>query len=111
MRNFEHFPTIEAFQNLPRQVIVKGGKTDVVSDDTAELSGIVINNLSQPIRDIRVNLILFDEDEMPIMNLTAASNPDRLDQGTIASFTVKVRERGKPIDNHYLYATWQYDDR
>ena len=111
MRNFEQFPTIEAFQNLPRQVIVKGGRTSVFHDGSAELSGIVINNLSQPIKDVRVNLVLFDEQEIPIFNVKATPHPDVLSQGTIGSFTVKVEEHGKDIHNYYLYATWQYDDR
>lgn len=111
MRNFENFPTIEAFQNLPKQVIVKGGKTSVNEDGTAELSGIIINNLSQPIRGVRVNLVIFDPYEIPIANVSAMSNPERLDQGTIGSFLVKVEGHGQDISNYYLYATWQYDDR
>ena len=110
MRNFEHFTTIEAFQNLPRNVIVKGGKTAVLTDGVAELSGIVINNLSQPIRDIRVNLVLFDAHEIPICNVSAVPAPNRLAQGSIASFTVRAPSGGQEINNHYLYATWQYDD-
>ena len=111
MRNFEQFPTIEAFQKLPRQVIVKGGKTSVAPDGSSELSGIVINNLTQPIRNIRVNLILFDENEIPIRNINSTPHPNRLDQGTIASFTAKVEDSGQQIDNYYLYATWEYEDR
>jgi len=111
MRNFEQFPTIEAFQKLPRQVIVKGGKTSVADDGTSELSGIVINNLTQPIRNVRVNLILFDDREMPLRNITVMPHPSRLDQGTIASFTVKVDHNHQSINNYYLYATWEYEDR
>lgn len=111
MRNFEQFPTIEAFHNLPRQVIVKGGKTSVSEDGTAELSGIIINNLSQPICEVRVNLVLFDEYDIPIYSVTASPHPNILTQGAIGSFTVKVGEHAKSIANHYLYATWQYDDR
>ncbi|MBI4431729.1 MAG: hypothetical protein HY587_08485 [Candidatus Omnitrophica bacterium] len=111
MRNFDHFPTIEAFQKLPRQVIVKGGKTSVSENGASELSGIVINNLTQPIRNVRVNLILFDENQMPLRNITAAPHPNRLAQGTIGSFTVKAESSEKEIDNYYLYATWEYEDK
>lgn len=106
----EEFPEIEAFQKLPRRVIVKGGISSTNKEGHAELAGIVINNLGQPVKALKVNLILFDEREMPILNVSTIPDPPKLSQGGIASFKFVVEGHQDEITNHYLYPSWQYDD-
>lgn len=108
--SIEEFPEMEAFNKLPRRVIVKGGISTVGQQGNAELSGIVINNLGTPIKDLRVNLIIFDSREIPVHNATAAPDPAHLPQGGIASFKFSVDDHSEKITNFYLYPTWQYDD-
>ncbi len=107
---FEQFPDIETFQKLPRKVIVKGGSGGLDASGRPELRGIVINNVGQPIKDIKVSLIIFNEDEIPILNKTAMPTPLSLPQGGIASFTFTMDECEQEIKNYYLYANWKYDD-
>jgi hypothetical protein len=106
----ENFPEIEAFQKLPKRVIVKGGLSAVREDGHAELSGIVINNAGQPIKSLKVFLILFDERGIPILNSSVGADPAKLSQGGVASFKFSVNGYGEKINNHYLYPNWQYDD-
>lgn len=106
----EEFPEIEAFQRLPRRVIVKGGMATVNPAGGAELSGIVINNMGQPLKDLKVNLILFDTKEMPVRSAAVSPDPPRLSQGGIASFKFVMEGHADQITNYYLYPTWQYDD-
>ena len=108
--SIEEFPEIEAFQKLPRRVIVKGSISTVNKDGHAELSGIVINNLGQPVKGLRVNLIVFDSREMPVLNASAESDPPRLTQGGISSFKIVAEGYKDKITNYYLYPSWQYDD-
>ena len=68
------------------------------------------NNLGQSVRDIVVHLVVFDEKEMPVINVTTRPDPDRLSQGNLASFKFVLEKFGKPIKNFYLYSNWKYDD-
>jgi len=106
----EQFPEIETFQRLPRKVIVKGGSSGFDVKGRPELRGIVINNAGHPICDLKVFLILFNEQEIPILNKSTVSDPDRLPQGGIGSFTFTLEDYKKEISNYYLYANWKYDD-
>ena len=106
----EEFPAIETFQRLPKKVIVKGGESTLTKTGSAELVGIVINNLGQPIRNVQVHLVIFDRHEIPILTITTTPNPDRLPQGGIGSFKYTVENHFEPIAHYYLYAQWLYDD-
>ena len=106
----EQFPEIETFQKLPRKVIVKGGSSGFDSKGRPELRGIVINNVGHPIQDIKVSLILFNEDEIPILNKRTNPDPTSLPQGAIGSFTFILDDYEAEIKNYYLYANWKYDD-
>ncbi len=106
----EEFPAIESFQRLPKKLIVKGGDSVLNKNQDAELTGLVINNLGQSVRDIIVHLVVFDEKEMPVINVSARPDPDALSQGNLASFKFILDKFGKPIQNYYLYANWKYDD-
>lgn len=108
--SIEEFPEIEAFQKLPRRVIVKGSISTVNKDGHAELSGIVINNLGQPVKSLKVNLIIFDSREMPVHNASTIPDPPRLSQGGISSFKIVAEGHKDKITNYYLYPSWQYDD-
>jgi len=106
----EQFPEIETFQKLPRKVIVKGGSSGFDSKGRPELRGIVINNAGHPIRDLKVFLILFSDQEIPILNRSTRPDPERLPQGAIGSFTFTLEDYADEIKNYYLYASWKYDD-
>ena len=106
----DQFPEIESFQKLPHRVIVKGGDARFDPKDGAELRGIVINNLGQTIRDISVNLVIFDENETPLFNTSTIPEPSVLPQGTIGSFHFQLKEFNGEIKKYYLYPSWRYDD-
>ena len=106
----EQFPEIETFQKLPRKVIVKGGSSGFDAKGRSELRGIVINNAGQPIRDIKVSLVIFNDCEIPILNKSISSDPVSLPQGGIGSFTFTLDHYHQEIRNFYLYANWKYDD-
>jgi len=106
----EEFPAIESFQRLPKKLIVKGGDSLLNKNQDTELGGLVINNLGQSVRDIIVHLVVFDEKEIPLINLSQKPDPDCLDQGKMASFKFVLEKFGKPIKNFYLYANWKYND-
>lgn len=105
------FPEIESFQKLPHRVIVKGGSSRVDPKAGAELRGIVINNMGQGIRDVSVGLVIFDEKERPVLNVSTASDPPTLPQGAIGSFLFQVKDYPEEIKRYYLYPSWKYDDR
>jgi len=107
----ETFPEIENFQKLPHQVIVKGGSSSFHEQEGAELGGIVINNVGHTICDLRVNLVVFDDLKIPILNTSLAANPEALPQGGIANFTFRIKDYPKQIDDYYLYTNWRFDDR
>lgn len=106
----ETFPDIESFQKLPRQVIVKGGASSYNSREGAELRGIVINNIGHPIRDIRVNVVIFDKRKIPILNTSAQTDPVSLPQGGIGTFVFQVKEVTEQISDYHLYADWKFDE-
>lgn len=108
--SLENFPEIPAFQKLPKRVIVKGGVSSLTQSGEAELSGIVINNSGQPIKSIKVHLVIFDERGIPIFASASSPEPARLPQGGMASFHFEVNGYGSKITNHYIYSSWQYDD-
>ncbi len=108
--SIEQFPEIETFQKLPRRVIVKGGNSGRNAKGESELRGIVINNIGHPVRDIKVFLVIFDEQEIPILNRNTIPNPSLISQGGIASFVFTLEDYPKEITNYYLYASWNYDD-
>lgn len=109
--SLEKFPEIESFQKLPHRVIVKGGGSRFDPKEGAELRGIVINNLGQTIRNVSVNLVVFDERETPVLSTTTIPDPDVLPQGAIGSFLFRLKEFTSEIKKYYLYPSWRYDDR
>lgn len=106
----ETFPEIENFQKLPRQVIVKGGTSSYDREKGARLRGIVINNIGQPIRDIRVNVVIFDKKKMPVLSTSVVTEPVNLPQGAIGTFTVEVSDHPEQIADYHLFANWRFDD-
>ena len=106
----EEFPEIETFQKLPKRLIVKGGDSTLDEKGKAVLTGIVINNLGLSVKRIRVFLVIFDENDIPVLNVTTVPLPDSLPQGRIASFRFSIAGQKKVVENYYLYANWQYED-
>ena len=106
----ERFPEIESFQKLPHRVIVKGGSSRFDPNEGAELRGIVINNIGHPIREVSVNLVIFDENETPLLNVSAEPDPPQLPQGGIGSFIFQLKDFRQEIKKYYLYSSWKYDD-
>ncbi|MBI4115308.1 MAG: hypothetical protein HY447_01900 [Candidatus Omnitrophica bacterium] len=107
----EQFPEIESFQKLPRRVIVKGGSSRFDPAEGAELRGIVINNTGHTIQEVSVNLVVFDEREMPLFNTSIAPDPAILPQGAIGSFLFRLKNVQSEIKKYYLYPSWKYDDK
>ncbi len=107
----EAFPEIESFQKLPRQVIVKGGNSTFSDKEGASLRGIVINNIGQSIRDLRVHAVILDENKIPVLSTSLDPDPSTLPQGAIGSFTFQFKEYSQKIGHYYLYANWKFDDR
>ena len=107
----ETFPEIESFQKLPHQVIVKGGSSSFSEREGAELAGIVINNVGNTICDLRVNLVVFNDHKIPVLNTSTAANPEGLTQGGIANFIFRLKDYPEKITDYYLYANWRFDDR
>ena len=106
----ESFPEIENFQKLPREVIIKGASTRLDEKGGAELRGIVINNLGQPIKNIRAQLVVFGTNKVPVLGLSTATDPDKLPQGGIANFHFQVKDFKQEIKNYHLHATWGFDE-
>ena len=107
----EQFPEIESFQKLPHRVIIKGGGSRFDPKEGAELRGIVINNIGQTIRDVSVNLVVFDEKETPLFNTSTTPEPAVLPQGAIGSFIFQLKDFPSEIKKYYLYSSWKYDDK
>ena len=108
--SIQEFPEIETFHKLPRRVIVKGGSSGFNAQGKPELRGIVINNIGHPIRDTKVSLVIFDEQDIPILNRNTTPDQEVLPQGGIGSFTFTLDDYDQEIKNYYLYASWKYDD-
>ncbi len=106
----ERFPEIESFQKLPHRVIVKGGSSHFDSQTGAELHGIVINNIGHPIRNVSVNLVIFDEHENPVLNTSIEPDPPDLAQGGIGSFIFQLKDFREEIKKYHLFPSWKYDD-
>ena len=107
----EAFPEIESFQKLPRQVIVKGGTSTFDEKQGAELRGIVINNTGQPIRDLRVNVVILSDKGIPVMSTSTLPEPGELPQGSISSFVFQIKNYPQRISNYHLFTNWHFDDR
>ena len=107
----EQFPEIESFHKLPHRVIVKGGSSRFDPQEGAQLRGIIINNIGQPIREVSVNLVVFDEQETPILNTSTVPDPPVLPQGAIGSFLFQLKDFPGEIKKYYLYPSWKYDDK
>ena len=107
----ETFPEIESFQKLPRQVIVKGGSSTYSEREGAELRGIIINNIGHPICELRVHVVIFDANGIPVLSVGTTPVPSALAQGGIASFVFQIQEHPGRIQDYYLYANWKFDDR
>lgn len=110
LMGIETFPEIESFQKLPRQVILKGGASTYNAVNGAELRGIVINNTGNAIKDIRVNIVIFDARNIPIYNTGVVSDPSALTQGGVASFLFQIKDYPGEIKDYYLYSNWRFDD-
>jgi len=108
--SIQEFPEIETFHKLPRRVIVKGGSSGFSAQGKPELRGIVINNVGHTVKEVRVSLIIFNQDEIPVLNTSTSADPETLSQGGIGSFTFALDDYNKEITNYYLYANWKYDD-
>lgn len=106
----ETFPDIESFQKLPRQVIVKGGRSTYSQVEGAELRGIVINNIGHPIREIRVNAVIFNERKIPRFSVSTLAEPAALPQGGIAAFVFRLKGYPQPVSDYHLYVDWKFDE-
>ena len=107
----ETFPEIENFQKLPHQVIVKGGQWSISERESAELRGIVINNIGHSICDLRVSLVIFDENKLPVLNTSCAAAPASLPQGGIAAFVFQIKDHSEKVFDYHLYTNWKFDEQ
>jgi len=106
----DSFPEIESSHKLPREVIIKGAASDFDPEKGAELRGIVINNIGQAIKNIKVQAVIFDEDHIPILSTSVLTDPPALQQGGIANFVFHLDEISEPIKHFYLHANWGFDE-
>lgn len=107
--DIEAFPEIENFQKLPRQVIVKGGSSTFDPKIGAELRGIVINNIGNGVRNLRVHLVVFENKVIPVYNTSIEADPTSIPQGGIGSFAFQLKDYEKEITDYHLYTTWSFD--
>ncbi|HRK62581.1 MAG TPA: hypothetical protein PLY88_08585 [Candidatus Omnitrophota bacterium] len=103
------FPEIEDFRKLPREVVVKGAISETSLEKGVEIRGIVINNLGQAIKNIRVQVVVFDEYHLPQMSTGISPSPAKLQQGGIANFIFTFQGLEKPVKDFYLHANWGFD--
>lgn len=108
--SIESFPEIENFQKLPREIIVKGASSSFSSKEGLEVRGIVINNIGQPIKNIRVQVVVFNENKLPILGAATETEPSKLPQGGISKFCFKLREIKEETENYYLHTNWSFDE-
>ena len=108
--DIETFPEIEDFQHLPRQVIVKGGAADFSDAAGASLQGIVINNIGNPIRNVRVHVVVFNEKKIPIRSTSTSVKPEIIPQGGIGNFSFQLKDFNEQIKDYYLYTDWNFHD-
>ncbi|MFA6599521.1 MAG: hypothetical protein WC352_03145 [Candidatus Omnitrophota bacterium] len=107
----ESFPEIESFHKLPRQVIVKGASSTYDQEKGALLHGIVINNIGHAISQIRVNVVIFDTNKMPVLNTSTVPQPDTLPQGKIGAFSFQFKEYPEEITDYHLFTSWKFVDK
>lgn len=103
------FPEIEDFRKLPHEVVVKGALSEADPKKGVEVRGIVINNIGQPIKNIRVQVVVFDEYHLPQMSTSLSPSPSKLQQGGIANFVFALTDLEKPVKDLYLHANWSFD--
>ncbi len=103
------FPEIEDFRKLPHEVVVKGAVSEPDPKKGVEVRGIVINNIGQPIKNIRVQVVVFDEYHLPQMSTSISPSPSKLQQGGIANFIFVLEDLEKPVKDLYLHANWSFD--
>lgn len=106
----ESFPEIENFQKLPREVIIKGASTHFSEADGAALRGIVINNIGHPIKHIRAQLVIFDKRRVPVLEVSALTDPEKLPQGGIGNFNFQLKSFKKEIQDYHLQVNWEFDE-
>jgi len=111
MTKFDDFPVIESFSKLPKKLIIKAGETALSETGDATLTGIVINNLGQAVRNVQVFLVLFNEKNIPTDHLKVSPDPNHLTQGSLSSFKFAAKGRKESISNYYLHAKWDYVDK
>ncbi len=104
------FPEIEDFHKLPHEVVVKGAISESDLKKGVEIRGIVINNIGQAIKNIRVQVVVFDEYHLPQMSTGLFPTPPKLQQGGIANFIFLLEGLEKPVKDFYLHANWGFDD-
>jgi len=110
MMDLDSFPDIENFQKLPREVIVKGAATDFDPEKGAAVQGIVINNVGHPVANVSLQLVVFDEDKLPIFSATTKPDPDKLQQGGLANFRFQLSDFKEEVKDYYLHANWRFDE-
>ena len=103
------FPEIEDFRKLPREVVVNGAISEPDPKKGVEIRGIVINNIWQPIKNIRIQVVVFDEYHLPQMSTSLSPAPSKLQQGGIANFIFTFEGLEKPVKDFYLHANWGFD--
>ena len=108
--SFESFPDIENLQHLPRRVIVKGGASSFSEQEGAQLKGIVINNIGQSIRNVRVSVVIFNEKKIPVLNTSTTPIPAEIPQGGISRFSFQIKDFDKEITDYHLFTDWSFDD-
>jgi len=109
--SLETFPEIESFQKLPHQVIVKGGQWSMSEREGAELRGIVINNIGNPICELKVHLVIFNENKIPVLNVSSFAVPESAPQGGIATFLFQIKDCPEKVFDYHLYTSWRFNDR
>lgn len=109
--DIDTFPEIENFQKLPHQVIVKGGAWKFDAKENAhELRGIVVNNSGSSIKDIRVNVVVFDGKGIPLLNTSAPCDPEVLNQGGVGAFLLTLKNCSKTIAKYHLFSNWNFNE-
>ncbi len=107
----EEFPEIESFHKLPRQVIVKGASSSYDSDKGVMLHGIVINNIGHTICDVRVSVVVFNQQKLPVINLSTHPSPAVLPQGCIGAFSFQIKDYHEEITDYHLFSTWKFFEK
>ena len=109
--NVEAFPEIETFHKLPHQVIVKGASSTYDREQGAFLHGIVINNIGHTICNVRVNIVIFNPQKLPVLNTSTTTSPDRLPQGAIGAFSFQIKDYHEEIKDYHLFTSWKFFDK